>query len=132
MKHNPIVEAMRAVDPGIKVTLSGASICEKSVDAAEKKGNFFPSIWEPPIPEPLPFKFGSTTDWDGWLLKNCADHTDTVSEHTYAYPNLVFDAQKQLFVDVRTNLCSSRRGVWQTESAGHSIAGIGMCRTYRR
>jgi len=99
VKHNRIVEAMRAVDPGIKVTLSGASICEKSVDAAEKKGNFFPSIWEPPIPEPLPFKFGSTTDWDGWLLKNCADYTDTVSEHTYAYPNLVFDAQKQLFVD---------------------------------
>lgn len=103
VKHNRIVEAMRAVDPTIKVTLSGATICEKSVDAAEKKGNFFPSIWEPPIPDTLPFEFGSTTDWDSWLLKHCADHTDNLSEHTYAYPNLVFDAQKQLFVDAQND-----------------------------
>lgn len=98
-KHNGIVEAMRAVDPSIKVTVSGASICEKSVDAAEKKGNFFPSIWEPPITERLPFQFGSTNDWDSWLLKRSEDYIDTLSEHTYAYPNLVFDEQKQLFVD---------------------------------
>jgi alpha-N-arabinofuranosidase len=104
VKHNRIVEAMRALDPSIKVTLSGASICEKGVDAAEKKGNFFPSIWEPPIPDTLPFKFGSTTDWDWWLLKNCAENTDFLSEHTYAYPDLMFDDQKQLFVDVQDPL----------------------------
>jgi alpha-N-arabinofuranosidase len=104
VKHNTIVEAMRKVDPKIKVTLSGATVCEKGIGAAEKKGNFFPSIWEPPIPDKLPFAFGSTTDWDGWLLAKCIDTTDFVSEHTYAYPDLIYDSEKQSFVDVKDPL----------------------------
>ena len=104
VKHNYIVEAMKAVDPNIKVTISGASICEKSVDGAEKKGNFFPSIWEPPITEKLPYEFGSIYDWDGWLLQKCASSIDNLSEHTYAYPDLAFDEEKQLFVDVQDPL----------------------------
>lgn len=104
VKHNYIVEAMKAVDPSIKVTVCGASICEKSVGGAEKKGNFFPSIWEPPITERLPYKFGSTYDWDGWLLKNCADNIDNLSEHTYAYPNLTFDEEQQLYVEAQDPL----------------------------
>ncbi|HEY7838835.1 MAG TPA: hypothetical protein VIC54_09565 [Terriglobales bacterium] len=99
VKHNTIVEAMKAVDPAIKVTVSGASICEKSVGGAEKKGNFFPSIWEPPITVNLPYEFGSIYDWDGWLLSKCADNIDQLSEHTYAYPNLRFDAAAQRYVD---------------------------------
>lgn len=104
VKHNTIVQAMKKVDPRIKVALSGASIAEKSIDGAEKKGNFFPSIWEPPITEKLPFEFGSVNDWDGWLLEKCADHVDYVSEHTYAYPHLIFDAEKQRFVDAHDAL----------------------------
>ncbi len=104
VKHNYIVEAMKAVDPTIKVTVSGASICEKSVGGAEKKGNFFPSIWEPPITEKLPYEFGSIYDWDGWLLARCADNIDNLSEHTYAYPDLAFDEEKQLYVDVQDPL----------------------------
>ena len=104
VKHNTIVEAMRVVDPHIKVAISGASISEKSVDAAERKGNFFPSIWEPPITERLPFAFGSINDWDGWLLDKCADNINYLSEHTYAYPNLAFDEEKQLYVDVQDPL----------------------------
>jgi alpha-N-arabinofuranosidase len=104
VKHNYIVEAMKKVDPKIKVTLCGASICEKSVGGAEKKGNFFPSIWEPPITETLPYQFGSVYDWDGWLLARCADNIDYLSEHTYAYPDLAFDADKQLYVDVHDPL----------------------------
>jgi alpha-L-arabinofuranosidase len=103
-KHNDIVEAMKKVDPRIKIALSGATISEKSIDSAEKKGNFFPSTWEPPIPDKLPFEFGSLNDWDGWLLEKCVDHFDYVSEHTYAYPDLVFDAEKQLFVDAQDAL----------------------------
>ncbi|HKR27897.1 MAG TPA: hypothetical protein VJS11_10590, partial [Acidobacteriaceae bacterium] len=99
VKHNYIVEAMKAVDPKIKATVCGASICEKSVGGGEKKGNFFPSMWEPPITEHLPYEFGSIYDWDGWLLKKCADNIDNLSEHTYAYPNLAFDEEKQLYVD---------------------------------
>jgi alpha-N-arabinofuranosidase len=104
VKHNAIVDAMRAVDPTIKVTASGASICEKSVGGAEKKGNFFPSIWEPAITETLPYAFGSVYDWDGWMLEKCADHMDYLSEHTYAYPNLAFDAGTQRFADVQDPL----------------------------
>jgi alpha-L-arabinofuranosidase len=103
-KHNYIVEAMKAVDPEIKVTVSGASICEKSVDGAEKKGNFFPSMWEPPITEKLPYEFGSIYDWDGWLLQKCAGNIDNLSEHTYAYPDLAFDEEKQLYLDVEDPL----------------------------
>ena len=104
VKHNLIVDAMKAVDPNVKVTLSGASVCEKGIGAAEKKGDFFPSIWEPPIPDKLPFEFGSTSDWDGWLLAKCADNTNLLSEHTYAYPDLIYDADKQSFVDVKDPL----------------------------
>ena len=104
VKHNYIVEAMKAVDPKIKVTVSGASVCEKSVGGAEKKGNFFPSIWEPAITEKLPYEFGSIYDWDGWLLQKCADNIDNLSEHTYAYPDLAFDEEKQLYIDVQDPL----------------------------
>ena len=104
VKHNYIVRAMKAVDPNIKVTVSGASICEKSIGGAEKKNDFFPDKWEPPVTAKLPYEFGSLNDWDGWLLANCADDIDHVSEHTYAYPDLKFDAQKQRFVNVQDAL----------------------------
>jgi alpha-N-arabinofuranosidase len=104
VKHNSIVEAMKAVDPNIKVTVSGASICEKSIGGAEKKGDFFPDKWEPPVTATLPYEFGSLDDWDGWLLANCADNIDHLSEHTYAYPDLAFDAAQQRFVDVQDPL----------------------------
>ena len=121
VKHNQVVESMKSVDVNIKVTASGATICEKSVDAAEKKGNFFPSIWEPPITEQLPYKFGSTNDWDGWLLKNCADNIDNLSEHTYAYPALEFDEEKQMFVDVQDPL------EFRTRKLANRIGGAFDC-----
>ena len=104
VKHNYIVEAMKAVDPHIKVTASGASICEKSLGGAERKNNFFPNKWEPPITDKLPYEFGGLNDWDGWLLTECADNIDHLSEHTYAYPDLAFDVQQQRFVDVNDPL----------------------------
>ncbi|MFB3777461.1 MAG: alpha-N-arabinofuranosidase [Bryobacteraceae bacterium] len=123
-KHNRIVEAMRKVDPTIKVCLSGATICERSIGAAEKKGDFFPSEWEPPIPDKLPWELGSHEDWTGWLLANCKGNVDFVSEHTYSYPRLAYDAQKQSFVNraedplpIQARRTSNRIGeameVWQ-------------------
>jgi alpha-N-arabinofuranosidase len=99
-KHNRIVQAMRAVDPTIKVVLSGATICERGIGAAEKKADFFPSEWEPPIPDRIPWELGGKEDWTGWLLANCRGNVDYVSEHTYSYPRLAYDAQKQSFVNV--------------------------------
>ncbi len=109
VKHNDIVESMRKVDPKIKVALCGASVCERGIGCAEKKGNFFPSEWEPPMPYDLPFAFGSHEDWDGWLLANCAGNVDFVSEHTYAYPRLKYDSQKQSFVNVDDPLPTQAR-----------------------
>ena len=112
VKHNNIVEAMKVVDPKIKVVLSGATVCERGIGCAEKKGNFFPSEWEPPMPYDLPFEFGSHEDWTGHLLQNCAvlaDNVDFVSEHTYAYPRLKYDQQKQSFVDVNDALTNQTR-----------------------
>ena len=42
VKHNYIVEAMKKVDPTIKVTVSGASICEKSVGRRGEEKQFLP------------------------------------------------------------------------------------------
>ncbi len=103
-KHNRIVVAMREVDPTIKVVLSGATICERSIGAAEKKSDFFPSEWESPIPDPIPWKLGSHEDWTGWLLKNGEGNVDYVSEHTYSYPRLAYDSQKQSFVNAKDAL----------------------------
>src|ERR1039458_7735284 len=77
---------------------------EVQESGGEKKGNFFPSIWEPPVTEKLPYEFGSIYDWDGWLLQKCMNNIDNLSEHTYAYPNLAFDAEKQVYVDVQDPL----------------------------
>jgi alpha-N-arabinofuranosidase len=104
VKHNYIVEAMKKVDPKIKVTLVGASICEASWCAAEQNQSGRRDMWRPPLLEKLPFEFGGHEDWDGWLLAHCADDVDFVSEHTYAYPGLAFDAEKQHFVDAHDPL----------------------------
>jgi alpha-N-arabinofuranosidase len=104
VKHNYIVEAMKKADPRIKVTVSGASICEKSIGGAEKKNDFFPDEWEPTVTDTLPYDFGSLNDWDGWLLAKCSDNIDNLSEHTYAYPDLAYDKEKQRFIDVQDPL----------------------------
>ncbi len=103
VKHNYFVEAMKEIDPTIKVTSAGASICEQSWCLAENK-QFAKDFWQPPVLETLPIQFFSTLDYDGWMLKNCTLNIDFVSEHTYAYPDLAFDAGKQAFVDVQDPL----------------------------
>jgi alpha-N-arabinofuranosidase len=103
VKHNYMAEAMKKVDPTIKLTSAGASVCEVSWTGAEHK-QWPTDIWQEPIPESFPVKFGGTSDWDGWLLANCADNIDYMSEHTYTFPDLAFDAEKQLYVDVQDPL----------------------------
>ena len=103
VKHNYMAEAMKKVDPTIKLTSAGASVCEVSWTGAEHK-QWPTDIWQEPIPESFPVKFGGTSDWDGWLLANCADNIDFMSEHTYTFPDLAFDAEKQLYVDVQDPL----------------------------
>jgi alpha-L-arabinofuranosidase len=122
VKHNYFVEAMRKVDPKIKVASAGASICEESWCAAEQK-QMEPGFWQPPLLDKLPFKYQSKNDSDWWLLKDSADYIDYISEHTYCYPDMAFDAEKQMYVDVvdplqlRTRRMANRIGAafeaWQ-------------------
>lgn len=107
-KHNRIVKAMKEVDPTIKVTSAGATPAEISMMTQENK-QFIPNKWWPEFPNDLPYKFDGTNDWDGWMLKNGADYIDHISEHTYAYPELSFDQQKQLFVDLHDPLQTQAR-----------------------
>jgi alpha-N-arabinofuranosidase len=103
VKHNYIAEAMKKVDPAIKITSAGASVCEVSWTGAEHK-QWPTDIWQEPFLESFPVKFGGANDWDGWLLTNCADNIDYMSEHTYTFPDLAFDAEKQRYVDVQDPL----------------------------
>ncbi len=103
VKHNYFVQEMRKVDPKIKVTSAGASVCEASWCAAEQR-QFSASMWQPPVQGPLPVGIKSTRDFDGWMLSNSADYIDFLSEHTYCYPDLAFDSAKQAFVDVHDPL----------------------------
>jgi alpha-N-arabinofuranosidase len=98
LKHNDIVTAMRKVDAKIKVTSAGSTICESSWCAGEQNQWGGDDMWRPPLLEKLPYKIGGTNDWDYWLLKNCAENIDILSEHTYCYPDEAFDAEKQVFV----------------------------------
>jgi len=122
VKHNYFVEEMRKVDPKIKVACAGASICEESWCAAEQK-QMEPGFWQPPLMDKLPFKHESKNDSDWWLLKDSSDYIDYISEHTYCYPDMAFDAEKQMYVDVtdplqlRTRRMANRIGAafeaWQ-------------------
>jgi alpha-L-arabinofuranosidase len=107
IKHRYFVEAMRKVEPKIKVTSAGASICEQSWCAAEQK-KWEVTEGQPPMLDKLPYEFGARNDADGMLLSKSADYIDFVSEHTYCYPDWAFDAEQQSFVDVRNEPLQSK------------------------
>jgi alpha-N-arabinofuranosidase len=97
-KHNLIVEAMRAVDPTVKVIASGATPEEASWCYVENRQlGTFPE--REAVSEPLPFAFGSSQDWTGALLATSADNIDFLGEHFYGYPNLVIDSARMQFVE---------------------------------
>jgi alpha-N-arabinofuranosidase len=97
-KHNLMVQAMRKVDPTIKVIASGATPEEASWCYIENRqlGTF---EGREKVSEPLPFAFGSSQDWTGALLKTSADYIDYLGEHFYGYPNLVIDLAREQFVE---------------------------------
>jgi len=99
VKHTYFVQAMKKVDPTIKVTSAAATPCEKSWDVAEQRTFNGPDIWRPAHPDKLPYQFGGIFDWDGWMLEKAGDYIDYVSEHTYCYPDFRFDPEAQHFVD---------------------------------
>lgn len=99
IKQNQFVEAMRKVDPGIRVVASGADPAEMTSTGAGK------SITGKPITD-----FGDPlADWDLGLLTNSAGYMDAVAEHAYPQAEQAFDAQQGKFVRVKDSLADQAR-----------------------
>ncbi|MGD0966085.1 MAG: alpha-N-arabinofuranosidase [Candidatus Acidiferrales bacterium] len=99
IKHNMVVQAMRRVDPTIKVVAAGATPIEASQSRAAlmATGKHVAG-------------FGSSEDFTGGLLAHSSDYLDAIAEHLY--PSTVdkaFDADKQDFVTVNETLTDQSR-----------------------
>jgi alpha-L-arabinofuranosidase len=96
-KHNLIVQAMRKVDPSIKVIASGAMPEEMSWTYIENR-QFATFSGRETVSDKVPYVVGSKYDWSGGLLEHSADYTDYLAEHFYGYPNWYVDEATQQFV----------------------------------
>lgn len=102
LKHNYFAEAMRAVDPNIKLIASGATPFETSTTARHHKY---------PLPYKLPYEYGSDGDWTGKLLEQASDNIDFIAEHLYPMTDHAFDADSQKFVPVEDPVVDQVRRV---------------------
>ena len=88
-KHNMFAEAMRKVDPTIKIIASGATPAEMSTTGARTiSGKAVAEYGSPQV------------DWTGGLLANSAGFFDAIAEHLYPKANTAFDSETQQFVPV--------------------------------
>jgi alpha-N-arabinofuranosidase len=99
VKHNMFAQAMRAVDPNIKIVTSGGSPVEtgRSRAALTFSGKHDAS-------------YGGPADFTGALLAHSSDYFDAAAEHIY--PNMAdmaFDAEKQQYVKVDEPLVARAR-----------------------
>jgi alpha-N-arabinofuranosidase len=99
IKHNMFAQAMRQVDPTIKIVASGATPAEMSTTGAARTitGNAVAEFGSPVV------------DWTGGLLANSAGFFDAIAEHLYPKANTAFDAEKQQFVPVEDSLVDRAR-----------------------
>ena len=91
VKHNMFVEAMRRVDPSIKIVAAGHA---------------GPLL----IPGRTMIGFNAPQDWDGGLLTHSADYMDAIAEHLYPRPvDQAFDAEKRNYAKVEEPLVDRAR-----------------------
>jgi alpha-N-arabinofuranosidase len=93
LKHNMFAEAMRKVDPNIKIMAVGVTLSElgSSVAARALTGKAAP-------------EYGGPGDWNSIMLTNSVAYFDSLTEHFYPKANAAFDADKQDFVPVQDSL----------------------------
>jgi alpha-N-arabinofuranosidase len=96
-KHNLIVQAMRKLDPSIKVIASGAMPEEMSWTYIENR-QFATFPGRETVSDRVPYAIGSKYDWSGGLLEHSADYIDYLAEHFYGYPDWYVDEATQQFV----------------------------------
>jgi alpha-N-arabinofuranosidase len=82
-KHNDFAEAMRSVDPTIKLIGSGAMA--DTMTGSRESLNLGESL----IPKPL-----GPADWTGGLFAHCLNNMDLISEHFYNYGGTHYDLSK--------------------------------------
>ncbi|MES1254799.1 MAG: alpha-N-arabinofuranosidase, partial [Acidobacteriota bacterium] len=101
VKHNMFVQAMRRVDPRIKIVTSGASPVETSQSHASI------SITGKHVAE-----YGGPADFTGALLAHSSEYFDAAAEHIYpAMADMAFDAEKQDYVKVDEPLVARVRKI---------------------
>jgi alpha-N-arabinofuranosidase len=99
IKHNMFAQAMRRVDPAIKIVAAGATPIEASQSRAART-----------ITGKQVTGFGGPADFTGGLLGNSAGYLDAIAEHVY--PSTVdraFDSEKQEYVKVDEPLVDRAR-----------------------
>ena len=79
-KHNDFAQAMRSVDPTIKLIGSGAM-----ADTMTGSGEAL-NLGDSLIPKPL-----GPADWTGGLFEHCLPNLDLISEHFYNYGGTHYD-----------------------------------------
>jgi alpha-N-arabinofuranosidase len=107
IKHKMFVEAMRKVDPTIKIVACGATIFEINTHHNEINPHHILSPNNPRVilpVEKVPYKYGSLEDWSYQLLANDADYFDYLSEHVYPAFGSAYDESQQKFVAVQDSL----------------------------
>ncbi len=97
IKHNLFAEAMRRVDPTIKIVAVGADPAEMSTTGAGRS-------YGTPVVE-----FGTPTDWNFVMLSNSLGNFDSLSEHLYPKNGQAFDPGKQDFVPVEESAVDNAR-----------------------
>lgn len=102
LKHNMFAKAMLDVDPNIKLIASGATPFETSTTARHHRK---------PLPDRLPYQYGSREDWSYQLLAHSPDNIDFMAEHLYPVTNQAFDVDSQKFVNVDDPLVDQVRRV---------------------
>jgi len=101
IKHNMFAQAMRQVDPKIKIVTSGASPVETSQSHAALA-----------ITGKHIAAFGGPADFTGALLAHSSEYFDAAAEHIYPSPaDQAFDAEKQDYVKVDEPLVARARKI---------------------
>lgn len=83
VKHNEFADAMRSIDPTIKLIASGAM--GDTMTGSKEALNLGDSL----IPKPL-----GPADWTGGLFAHCLNNLDLISEHFYNYGGTHYDLSK--------------------------------------
>jgi alpha-N-arabinofuranosidase len=98
VKHNMFAEAMRQVDPTIKIIAVGVTLAELGTSVAART-----------LTGKSVVEYGSPADWNGAMLRESVGYFDALTEHFYPKANAAFDADKGDFVPVEDSLADRAR-----------------------